>query len=328
MKLREIIGITLMAVGGFTVSAAHAAPVSAVDRPAIVSAKAIRSLMSDIAYAGKRLVAVGERGHILYSDDAGKNWLQAKVPVSVMLTGLSFPNAQEGWAVGHNGVILYSSDAGASWQLQRSDKSASDEKAGFPLMDVWFADNVTGFAVGAYGYFLKTTDGGSTWVDISETVANPDGAHLNAVMGLPGTSTIMVAGERGILFRSMDHGATWSSLASPFDGSFFGITSVSPDMLLVYGLQGRIFRSADQGNTWQQVLTGVTSGINDAVLLGSGHVIAVGNAGVILNARDSGLNFIPETRNDRQSIVAVQPLPDGGAVTVGEGGVKVLPPGK
>lgn len=328
MKLREVLGITLMTINGFMVSGAHAAPVSAVDRPAIMSAKASRSLMTDIAYAGKRLVAVGERGHILYSDDAGNSWMQAKVPVSAMLTGLSFPNAQEGWAVGHNGVILYSSDAGTTWRLQRSDKSIADEKAGFPLMDVWFADNVTGFAVGAYGYFLKTTDGGSSWIDVSEAIANPDGAHLNAVMGLPGTSTIIVAGERGILFRSLDRGVTWSSLASPFDGSFFGITSVSPNMLLVYGLQGRVFRSADQGDTWQQVPTGVTSGINDAVLLDSGHVIAVGNAGVILNARDSGLNFIPETRSDRQSIVAVQPLPNGGAVTVGEGGVKVLPPGK
>lgn len=328
MKLREVLGITLMAISGFMVSGAHAAPVSAVDRPAIMSAKASRSLMTDIAYAGKRLVTVGERGHILYSDDDGKNWMQAKVPVSAMLTGLSFPNAQEGWAVGHNGVILYSSDAGTTWRLQRSDKSIADEKAGFPLMDVWFADNVTGFAVGAYGYFLKTTDGGSSWIDVSEAIANPDGAHLNAVMGLPGTSTIIVAGERGILFRSLDRGVTWSSLASPFDGSFFGITSVSPNMLLVYGLQGRVFRSADQGDTWQQVPTGVTSGINDAVLLDSGHVIAVGNAGVILNARDSGLNFIPETRSDRQSIVAVQSLPNGGAVTVGEGGVKVLPPGK
>lgn len=326
MKLRDLLGVTMLVLASS--ATAGAAPASVVDRPAMMSAKASRSLLTDIAYAGKRLVAVGERGHILYSDDSGKTWAQAKVPVSAMLTGLSFANPQEGWAVGHSGVILYSSDAGATWRLQRSDKSADDEKAGFPLMDVWFADNVTGFAVGAYGYFLKTTDGGTTWVDISASIANPDGAHLNAVFGIPGSGTVLVAGERGILFRSADRGETWASLTSPFDGSFFGITPVSSDLLLIYGLQGRVFRSADMGNSWQQVETGVTSGINDAVLLNSGHVIAVGNAGVVLNARDSSLNFIPETRADRQSIVAVQPLPDGGAVTVGEGGVKVLPPGK
>lgn len=328
MKLRELFSISLLAFGGFHVVDAAANPASVVDRPAVMSAKSSRSLLTDIAYAGKRLVAVGERGHILYSDDQGKTWVQAKVPVSAMLTGLSFPNAQEGWAVGHSGVILYTSDAGTTWRLQRSDKSATDEKAGFPLMDVWFADNVTGFAVGAYGYFLKTTDGGTTWVDVSEAISNPDGAHLNAVMGIPGTSTVLIGGERGILFRSLDKGATWASIATPFDGSFFGISPISSDLLLVYGLQGRVFRSADQGNSWSQVETGVTSGINDAVALEAGQVVAVGNAGVVLHARDSSLNFIPETRADRQSIVAVQPLPGGGVVTVGEGGVKVLPAGK
>ncbi|MDP2228093.1 MAG: hypothetical protein Q8J78_11525, partial [Moraxellaceae bacterium] len=66
-------------------------------------------------------------------------------------------------------------------------------------------------------------------------------------------------------------------------------------------------------------------GINDAIALASGHIIAVGNAGVLLNARDAGLNFIPEARSDRQSIMAALPLVSGGVVTVGEGGVKVLP---
>ncbi|HQX89730.1 MAG TPA: YCF48-related protein [Moraxellaceae bacterium] len=328
MKLRELFSISLLALGSVYITESVANPASMIDRPAVMSVKSSRSLLTDIAYAGKRLVAVGERGHILYSDDQGKTWVQAKVPVSAMLTGLSFPNAQEGWAVGHSGVILYTSDAGATWRLQRSDKSATDEKAGVPLMDVWFADNVTGFAVGAYGYFLKTTDGGTTWSDVSASIDNPDEAHLNAVMGIPGTTTILVGGERGILFRSQDKGETWISLSSPFEGSFFGISPISSDLLLAYGLQGRVFRSANQGDSWSQVQTGVTSGINDAVRLESGRIVAVGNAGVVLSAHDSSLNFIPETREDRQSIVALQPLPGGGAVTVGEGGVKVLPAGK
>jgi photosystem II stability/assembly factor-like uncharacterized protein len=35
-----------------------------------------------MARAGERLVTVGQRGHILYSDDSGKHWQQAVVPVS------------------------------------------------------------------------------------------------------------------------------------------------------------------------------------------------------------------------------------------------------
>ena len=42
------------------------------DNPARESAFAAKSLLNGVAAAGKRLVAVGQRGHIVYSDDGGK----------------------------------------------------------------------------------------------------------------------------------------------------------------------------------------------------------------------------------------------------------------
>lgn len=298
---------------------------SGVDRPAIMSAKASRSLLIDVCRAGKRIVAVGDRGHILWSDDEGKNWTQAKVPVSVMLTSVYFPNEREGWAVGHNGVILFSSDSGATWQLQRSDKTADGDKSGAPLLGVWFSDNQNGYAVGAYGYFLATHDGGTTWTDNSSAIGNADGWHLNAIRGLRDSATVFIVGEHGILFRSEDKGVSWHALSSPFDGSFFGVAPLSADLVLVYGLQGRLFSSSNLGGSWQQVQTGVTSGLNTATRLDDGSVVVAGNAGVVLGAKDHGLNFIPETRPDRQSITSVLPLSPSGMLTVGDGGVKVLP---
>jgi len=72
-----------------------AAPVLAADTAAatvysIESAKAVESLLLDVAHAGARLVAVGDRGHILYSDDDGASWAQAKVPTRQMLTSVFF----------------------------------------------------------------------------------------------------------------------------------------------------------------------------------------------------------------------------------------------
>lgn len=315
----------VLAAGLASVSALAASAQSAADRPALVSAKASHSLLIDLAKAGARLVAVGDRGHILFSDDQGNNWTQAKVPVSVMLTSVYFANAQEGWAVGHQGVILYSSDAGAHWRLQRVDKGSNSEKAGAPLLGVWFADNRNGYAVGAYGYFLVTHDGGTTWSDNAAALSNADGWHLNAIRGMSGTSTVFIVGEHGVLFRSLDKGMTWSSLASPFDGSFFGVAPIAPDMVLIFGLQGRLFASSDQGGQWRQVQTGVTSGLNAAARLDDGRVIVAGNAGVVLWARDHSLNLITETRSDRQSITAILPLPGNGFLTAGDGGVKFLP---
>lgn len=339
---RSVTAAFLLALGAAgLVSQASAAKTPALERPAMASAKASRSLLQALAQAGSRIVAVGEYGHILYSDDQGQSWLQARVPVSVMLTSVHFVNAQEGWAVGHGGVILYSSDAGASWQLQRKDaRNALDcddggnaapgsadncNKSAAPLLGVWFSDNQNGFAVGAYGYFLVTHDGGSSWQDASAALNNPEGWHLNAIQGLPGSNTLFIVGEHGMLFRSQDRGASWQTLPAPFEGSFFGVSALAPDMVLIYGLQGRLFASVDQGGSWRQVQSGVSSGLNAAARLSDGHVVVAGNAGVVLSAADARLNFITETRSDRQSINAVWPLANGGFLTAGEGGVKVLP---
>ena len=75
----------------------------------IQSTKAQHGLMLDVAQAGARLVAVGDRGHILYSDDQGQNWTQAKVPTRQLLTAVYFVDATHGWAVGHDAQILMSS---------------------------------------------------------------------------------------------------------------------------------------------------------------------------------------------------------------------------
>ena len=65
--------------------------VDVLDLPAQSSALAARSPLLGVAQAGQRLVTVGQRGHILYSDDAGQNWQQADVPVSSDLTAVQFP---------------------------------------------------------------------------------------------------------------------------------------------------------------------------------------------------------------------------------------------
>src|SRR5213080_621401 len=89
--------------------------VDVLDLPSKPSALAVRSPLLGMARAGDRLVTVGQRGHILYSDDSGKNWQQASVPVSCDLTAVYFPSAKQGWAVGNDGVVLHSSDAGVTW---------------------------------------------------------------------------------------------------------------------------------------------------------------------------------------------------------------------
>ena len=146
-----------MILGTLTTPFIHAADTALQDRYAMISDKAATSLLLDIERLpdSERLVAVGDRGHILFSDDSGQNWQQARVPSIQMLTAVAFPTQKTGYAVGHDNLILKTEDAGENWkQVYR------DIEVEAPLLDVWFHNEQRGMAVGAYGAILKTIDGG------------------------------------------------------------------------------------------------------------------------------------------------------------------------
>ena len=74
---------------------------------AVASDMASEALLLDVASAGSRLVAVGEFGHVLLSDDKGTSWRQAaSVPTRNTLVGVTFLDNQTGYAVGHAATIL------------------------------------------------------------------------------------------------------------------------------------------------------------------------------------------------------------------------------
>lgn len=65
---------------------AWAEPLQAV--PAVQASNATQATMLDAVWAGERVVAVGDHGVVLLSDDQGKRFRQARsVPVSTQLTG-------------------------------------------------------------------------------------------------------------------------------------------------------------------------------------------------------------------------------------------------
>src|SRR5688572_3889489 len=119
---------------------------------------ASKALLLDIAAAGERLVVVGERGHVLFSDDRGGTWKQAeKVPTRALLTAVCFADAQRGIAVGHDEVIIVTADAGNTWEKVHYAPDAQQ-----PLLDVWCGDG-RAIAVGAYSSYYTSEDGGRTW---------------------------------------------------------------------------------------------------------------------------------------------------------------------
>lgn len=293
------------------------------------------SLLLDGAAANGLLVAVGERGHILHSRDQGATWDQAdSVPTRAMLTAVFLHDDQLGWAVGHDATILRTRDGGANWELLYS---APEEQ--LPLLDVWFQDADNGVAIGAYGHFLTTSDGGDNWSLVAiaaattteeDLVADPfaydEGGdyHLNHIAKSE-SGRLYIAAEAGTAYRSDDEGQSWTTLPSPYEGSFFSSLPLDNDSLLLFGLRGHLFRSEDAGETWQQIDPGTQAMLTDGIRLDDGTVVITGLEGTVLVSRDGGRTFSLKAQADRQGYSSVLPLPDGGIILFGEFGVTILP---
>ena len=289
-------------------------PAGAEPAPAVEAPLAIESLLLDAAVAGRRLVVVGERGHVLFSDDRGGTWKQARVPVRALLTAIHMRDSRTGFAVGHDAVILRTDDGAETWRIVH--RAPEEDR---PLLDIWFRDATAGFAIGAYGSFLSTDDGGRSWIP---RVIGDDDYHLNALVPA-GPARLFIAAEAGVLYRSDDNGRSWRKLSSPYSGSWFGALALDENRLLLAGLRGRLFLTADGGDSWTRVPTGVFATLTGAVRLRSGLILVTGLDGTLLVSRDGGRSASPVRSPTRRGISSALALGDGVLLT-GEFGVRRL----
>ncbi len=298
-----LLGSLLLAPLGIAQSAPEGvAPQAPTLNAAVRVPHAVQAAMLATARAGGRIVAVGDHGVVLLSDDEGRTHRQAQqVPVDVTLTGVSFADAKNGWAVGHWGVVLHSQDGGETWTLQRSDTQQDR-----PLFAVHFFDAKQGVAVGLWSLVLVTADGGAHWLPVSPPA--PEGARradLN-LLGLfaDGQGRLYASAERGMVLRSDDRGLQWRYLSTGYAGSLWTGAATSDGTLLVAGLRGSLFRSSDSGKHWQRIDTHSKSSITALAAQGA-HVFGVGLDGLLLRSDNAGATFTAEVRADRLPLTAI-----------------------
>jgi len=273
-----------------------------------------RSLLLDIDAYDNRLIAVGERGHVLVSDNDGKDWQQVQVPTRSTLTGVFLLDENNAWAVGHDAVILRTANGGRSWQ--RVFYAPEQER---PLLDIWFADKDYGIAVGAYGLYLETGDGGTSW---EERVITEGDFHLNRISpGGPGR--LIIAGEAGHLYQSNDNGVHWEPLPSPYRGSIFSAADLGDQTLVIAGLRGHLFKSTDGGQSWDPLQSNTSDMLTDIHRINANDFIVVGLDGAVIVSRATGpLEYYFQP--DRKGMTAVISNSRGEFFAVGEGGLKQL----
>ncbi len=279
---------------------------------------AINSLLLDAAQQARLMVAVGERGHILYSTDQGHNWVQAEVPTRALLTGIHLHDDALGWAVGHDATILRTDDGAKTWQVIYSNVEEET-----PLLDVWFKDAQHGFAVGAYGLFLSTQDGGQSWQQ--SWISEEDDFHLNHITAMA-DGTLVIAAEAGVVYLSDDEGKTWLPLPSPYQGSFFGSLPTGAQSLFLFGLRGHLFTSSDKGEQWTEIETGTTAMLTAGLKNKNGRCYISGLSGILIIAPRCDGSEIDQKQLSERSGIAAMLESDDAIILVGESGITRFTP--
>ncbi len=210
------------------------------------------------------MVAVGERGIIVLSDDRGTSWTQAPPCPPALLTGVFFADAQLGWAVGHDEAIVATADGGATWQRVHYAPEAQR-----PLLDVWCGGGgrvsrsaptaptspaATAARASASDKFSAAAPPRPAQPPVKAATAADAGGtgpdyHLNASSAAACAALHRRRGRPPVPLRRRRRAL--AAAASPYEGSFFGVLPLDGDALLAFGLRGHLFRSDDAGASWR-----------------------------------------------------------------------------
>jgi photosystem II stability/assembly factor-like uncharacterized protein len=334
-------------------AAAFASPARADDsvvvelnRPATITPRAKDGLFTSIAAAGGRLVAVGEQGRIMLSDDNGLSWRQVATPTSVTLTQVRFTSALEGWAVGQMGIVLQTKDGGLTWRKQFDDiaagqimlraaqaalaaqgsNAATQANLQAAQIMVQGGPNVPFLTVlplsardvliaGGFGIAFISHDGGANWQSIAANIPDPNGLHIYDFV--ESQKQIIGVGEQGFIILGGPAG-TFTVLPPPVQGSLFGALALPDQSVLVYGLQGTILHTSDLGRDWTRPFSNVSVGIDCGVLLRNGNVVLGDVAGDLLMSRD-GAHF--SIAQEDEPVIALAQAADGALIIGGPSGL-------
>ena len=180
----------------------------------------------------------GSKGHIGYTEDAGKTWVIDSLKVdslnlefrSIAVTG----NSVLILSVASPALLFESSDKGKNWNLVYKEE---DPKAFYDAMTFW--DDQNGIAIGdptdGCLSIIITRDGGKSWSKLS-CDRLPTSTEGEAAFAASNTNVVTYAdhawivtgGASARVFKSLDKGENWSVYNTPIaqGGKMTGIFSV------------------------------------------------------------------------------------------------------
>ncbi|WP_428036507.1 WD40/YVTN/BNR-like repeat-containing protein [Amphritea sp.] len=256
--INGLISTVILSFSLLTNSAVAQTDIDRLTTPALLSSRAAEELMLDITATGKQLVAVGDQGVVMRSEDQGRSWQQQQTPFSVMLTSVYFADPQHGWLSGHDGLLAATSDGGVSWQtlldgnqvnqlrLQRLQEKLAElqVRADAEPDNTSLAEQLDSIA--------WQVDDAAAAVEGGAAVPLLDTWFADAQHGF-------ALGGYGLLLKTEDGGENWvywgDRLDNPDNFHLNAMTADHQGNLYIAGEAGLLFRSTDGGANWRRIET-------------------------------------------------------------------------
>lgn len=149
--------------------------------------------------------AVGNKGMVLQTVDAGTSWKAISMPGNTAtrtFNDVLFVNSSLGFVVGGNKTndsiqtILKTNDLGQTWSIL-------SDNLGSMLNDIAFVNDTIGYIVGDKGEVLTTNDAGNSWSSLGLTSQLTDDQDLLAVTFWDEDFGLIV-GRNGVILRTLN----------------------------------------------------------------------------------------------------------------------------
>ena len=282
----------------------------------------------DITRNGERLLAVGERGLIVISEDQGTSWRQIETPISATLTAVTFTDSDNGWAVGHAGTILHTADGGDSWTLQFDGRQANEQFLAHTrseaerlraLVDNAPAD-MEAAALDELQYTLE--DAEYAIEDAESAVATGPADPFLDILMLNAQNGFAV-GAYGMLYRTDDGGKSWNLNIEGIENTdryhYYAMAADTRGSLYLSGEAGLLYHSSDGGDHWTRV-----SDLYDGSLFGlaaSGDAVSTfGLRGNVFRSTDQGKTWTRIDTGESYSLYGGTVLESGEIILFGGAG--------
>jgi photosystem II stability/assembly factor-like uncharacterized protein len=230
------------------------------------------------------VIAVGEQGTLLRSQNAGESWSQLPFPNNGPLYAAHFMDEEKGFVGGEAGLFR-SNAPNLSW-------SPVPLPAERQIWDIHFVDDLRGFCVGSEGAIFKTTDGGETWA------LKPSGTEQNLAriqFPTPQVGYITPKGYSWAILKTTDGGETWNTLPiqpieglSNLDALYF--TDENTGYLGGWYLSA-FMKTENGGQTWSDMSENQTEQVYSIDFVNESIGYAVGWNGMLRRTADAGATW-------------------------------------